>query len=152
MPIRAEERHRYPSDWKAISARVRDEAGQKCEWCSAPNGELIRRGVTRDGQNVWRPVGASAYEDGHCAITGKVVSDSSPDVVAYRDPIRVVLTVAHLNHQPEDCARANLRALCQRCHLTYDSKLHSANAAATAHKRRAIGDLFRAHEDGGDVT
>lgn len=143
MPIRTEERHRYPADWKAISASVREDAGQKCERCSAPNGKLIRRGKTSDGRSVWRHVGASDYEDGHCADTGKMVPDSTPDVVDYRNPIRVVLTVAHLNHQPEDCARANLRALCQRCHLTYDAKLHAANAAATARKRRAIGDLFQ---------
>jgi 5-methylcytosine-specific restriction endonuclease McrA len=34
---------------------------------------------------------------------------------------RVVLTVAHLDHQPENCAPENLRAWCQRCHNTYDA-------------------------------
>jgi len=32
----------------------------------------------------------------------------------------VVLTVAHLNHTPEDCREENLAALCQRCHNRYD--------------------------------
>jgi hypothetical protein len=31
MPIRAENRHRYPADWRAISTRVRREAGDRCE-------------------------------------------------------------------------------------------------------------------------
>lgn len=31
-----------------------------------------------------------------------------------------VLTVAHLNHQPEDCRPENLRALCAPCHCRYD--------------------------------
>lgn len=44
---------------------------------------------------------------------------------------RVILTVAHLDHNPSNCARENLRAWCQRCHLTYDAALHAANAAAT---------------------
>ena len=38
---------------------------------------------------------------------------------------RVVLTIAHLDHQPEHCDPANLRAWCQRCHVTYDAKHHA---------------------------
>lgn len=50
---------------------------------------------------------------------------------------RVVLTVAHLDHNPDNCAPGNLRAWCQRCHLTYDAALHAANAARTrAEKKR----------------
>jgi hypothetical protein len=33
---------------------------------------------------------------------------------------KVILTVVHLNHRPEDCREENLKALCQRCHLRYD--------------------------------
>ena len=44
---------------------------------------------------------------------------------------RVVLTVAHLNHTPEDVSDANLKAWCQRCHLTYDAPEHARNAAKT---------------------
>lgn len=32
----------------------------------------------------------------------------------------VVLTVAHLNHKPEDCSDENLRAACQLCHNRWD--------------------------------
>lgn len=35
---------------------------------------------------------------------------------------RIVLTIAHLNHNPSDCRDDNLRALCQRCHNRYDAK------------------------------
>lgn len=38
---------------------------------------------------------------------------------------KVVLTVAHLNHIPEDCNDANLKHWCQRCHLAYDAKHHA---------------------------
>jgi glutathione S-transferase len=54
----------------------------------------------------------------------------------------VVLTVAHLDHQPENVDRANLKAWCQRCHLTYDAAHHAATAAATRAAKRATGDLF----------
>ena len=33
----------------------------------------------------------------------------------------VVLTIAHLDHTPENCQPDNLRAWCQLCHLTYDA-------------------------------
>lgn len=33
---------------------------------------------------------------------------------------KVVLTVAHLNHNPMDSREENLKALCQRCHFRHD--------------------------------
>lgn len=50
---------------------------------------------------------------------------------------RVVLTVAHLDHTPENCADDNLVALCQKCHLTYDARFHAANAKATRLAKKA---------------
>jgi 5-methylcytosine-specific restriction endonuclease McrA len=35
---------------------------------------------------------------------------------------KVVLTIAHLDHTPENCEPDNLRALCQKCHNKYDGK------------------------------
>lgn len=40
---------------------------------------------------------------------------------------RVVLTIAHLDHQPENVEPSNLRAWCQRCHNTYDAPTRAAN-------------------------
>lgn len=55
---------------------------------------------------------------------------------------RVVLTVAHLDHDTTNNADENLMAMCQRCHLTYDAKLHAQNARQTRRKKMASGDLF----------
>ena len=41
------------------------------------------------------------------------------------DTHRRTLTVAHLNHDPSDCRRENLKALCAPCHLRYDAKHHA---------------------------
>jgi len=38
----------------------------------------------------------------------------------------VILTVAHLDHTPENCADDNLQAMCQRCHLRYDQHHHNS--------------------------
>lgn len=40
---------------------------------------------------------------------------------------KVVLTIAHLDHNKSNNADENLRALCQACHLAYDSEIHIAN-------------------------
>lgn len=55
---------------------------------------------------------------------------------------KVVLTIAHLDHDPRNNRGDNLRALCQRCHLTHDAPHHARNAAATRRSRKASGDLF----------
>jgi hypothetical protein len=54
----------------------------------------------------------------------------------------VVLTVAHLDHQPENCEDVNLRALCQRCHNRYDQKHRQRNAATTRRTKKSNGELF----------
>lgn len=55
---------------------------------------------------------------------------------------KIVLTIAHLDHTPENCDPANLRAWCQRCHLTYDAKHHAQTAYATRREGRSNRDLF----------
>lgn len=40
MPIRKEDRNRYPADWRTRSRFVRFyRARNRCEWCGAQNGE-----------------------------------------------------------------------------------------------------------------
>lgn len=38
----------------------------------------------------------------------------------YHGFTKIVLTVAHLDHQPENCDDDNLKAMCQKCHNNYD--------------------------------
>ena len=38
---------------------------------------------------------------------------------------KYTLTVAHLNHTPEDIRPENLCAMCAPCHLKYDAKHHA---------------------------
>lgn len=103
MPIRPENRDRYPKDWPLISRRIRTERAKgRCE-CE---GEC-RRGTHLD----------------RCPnVNGKP---------AYGTGSRVVLTVAHLNHTPEDCRDENLRAMCQGCHLHYDAEHHAQTRQQT---------------------
>lgn len=53
---------------------------------------------------------------------------------------KTVLTVAHLNHTPEDCRMENLAAYCQMHHLRYDAKEHAKNAKET--RRQKVTALY----------
>lgn len=109
-PIRPEERDRYPADWDQISLRIKERAAWRCE-CDGRCG----RGT----------------HDGRC-----------PNVhlgVAYGSGSRVILTTAHLDHVPENCADDNLMAMCQGCHLHYDREHHAETARATRLAKAAHG-------------
>jgi len=137
MPIKPENRARYPSNWfTEIRPAILERAGDRCEQCKAPNGERICREAS----------GATYMID-----TGEVFDANTGEALGqthlYDYPegrfITVVLTIGHLDHQPENCDYDNLRAWCQRCHLAYDKDHHAANRRATIAARKASGDLFQ---------
>lgn len=137
MPIRPDQRARYPKDWPAISLRIRARADWRCEFCGVPNAEL---GAWISGKwHKAEPKGTGLRDNPR---HGETFPCRRGDSVIWTKLKRVVLTVAHLNHQPEDCRDENLKALCQRCHLAYDAKHHAANAAATRRKKAGVIDLF----------
>ncbi|MCJ7738946.1 MAG: hypothetical protein MUQ10_16795 [Anaerolineae bacterium] len=74
---------------------------------------------------------------GACEICGALHGQPHPETGS-----TVVLTTAHLDHNPAHCTDTNLLALCQRCHLRYDAGLHAHNAAATRRQHTiAAGQL-----------
>jgi len=150
MPIRREFRALYPANWRELSDEIRfGQAGGRCQRCDRPHGATLK--VLPDGrwfdpaQRTWR--------------NGKGRAARWPDIedaIRFRST-RVVLATAHLDHNPRNNRRRNLRALCQRCHLLHDRPRHlrqrwigprsgpmcrKASAALTCRRRNAIGDLF----------
>jgi predicted nucleic-acid-binding Zn-ribbon protein len=132
MPIKPENKDRYPSNWKQISERIRfGRAGNRCEACGVKN-----------------------YESGYRDLTGKfwtvqeimdLLDNTGYDIFCHElshvDPddkvIKIVLTVAHLDHTPENCEDSNLKAMCQKCHNNYDR----AHRNQTIWKGRNKGQL-----------
>ncbi|HET7386890.1 MAG TPA: hypothetical protein VFJ19_09545 [Nocardioidaceae bacterium] len=105
-PIRPENRGRYPRNWRQISDEIRFvRAGGRCE-CRGECG---------------RTPHALAPHDGRCQARHGAVAPISGS--------KVILTVAHLDHTPENCDPENLRAMCQGCHLHYDRDHHAETAA-----------------------
>jgi len=108
MPIRPENRDRYPADWREISASIKERADWRCECtgeCGRPYIHLDRDERCRNHH------GQPAHGTGS----------------------NVVLTTAHLDHTPENCDPTNLKAMCQGCHLHYDRDHHAQTRAKTRH-------------------
>jgi hypothetical protein len=126
MPIKKENRHLYPSNWKQIREEVRERAADMCEKCGVLNHSLIIRAFYY-GEACYRYVG----QDGAILSTnvlrasdGKIWSIIPWDAFAIRNeakPVKVVCTVAHLDHDPTNNDLDNLRFWCQKCHNSYDA-------------------------------
>lgn len=162
MPIHPEDRDRYPSDWRKVSNLIRfGRARGRCEQtidgvrCGAPHGAIISR--MTDDPAWWAMV--EPPHSGDPADYGTPEKDMRAlpaQAGGGRRPIKVVLTVSHLDHSPEntpaaevieqllaegagmgDARWANLRAMCQRCHLRYDRDHHRRSRR----RRRSQKDL-----------
>lgn len=140
MPIRPENKHRYPKDWKLRSRFVREyRAGNQCEWCGVCNHAVGHR----DAQGRFVPVQGNLYLN----LAGQGMSYPQLDMLSYKKArqiadalndeyaadygvkfIVVVLTVAHIHDdRPEASQLLNLAALCQRCHNRHDQKDRQAH-------------------------
>lgn len=113
----------YAPNWKEVSQQIRFErAGSQCE-CS-----------------------------GECGLhPGKRCEEVNNTPAKWANG-KVVLTVAHLDHEGGPCrCKAetgikcanpdHLKAMCNRCHLRLDMPHHRQNAARTRHEKRAVGPL-----------
>lgn len=113
----------YPSDWKAISLRIRQRAGQRCETCGVCNGNVVLYPPGR--RSEWKYSEGGHYED-------QLIADG------HLRAVKIVLTVAHIGapkpdgtlgdkHDKHDVREENLKALCQWCHLRLDFNDHATN-------------------------
>lgn len=152
MPIRPENRALYPGgsptsrEWRAIRDRILrrsevqlddfdDFVVPMCE-CTGECGV--------DHASEW-----CQYSDGLEGILVRM-----PDTLPKRcqavhlslHPVtesKVILTIAHLDHDPRNSADKNLKAMCQRCHNRYDAPTRRRNAIRRRCERleRGIPDL-----------
>lgn len=133
MPIRPENRDRYPPDWPQVRERILARAKHRCEWedCGA-----VHRALGYWRGEVWVPL-PRALRDAGVDKPCTVASKEGPLKI-----IMIVLTIAHLDHVPEHCDDDNLRAWCQRHHLRYDVGHHRQAAYATRRARANTLELF----------
>ena len=108
----------YPKNWKTeIRPAIINRAKSCCEFCKVPNYKVIIRGT-------WKSVECyQCFEEGtiyDANNSEEIGADYVGEVHPTNKIIKVVLTVAHLDHDVNNNNYSNLKALCQRCHNRHD--------------------------------
>jgi len=122
MPIRPENKHRYPDNWTEIREQRLQQANNRCENCGVINHAW---GYRDENGDFCQLVRSDLMAEGYTKTPFDYITDEGKQVKV----IEIVLTIAHLDHTPENNGPENLRAWCQKCHLDYDSVHHQQQRA-----------------------
>jgi hypothetical protein len=109
--------------YEARRARLIERAGDKCEFCRVPNYKTVRRahgGSWKHGDHWYSPDGLP------------------PRAWRKVRTVRIVLTLAHLWHDPQRNADDELAMLCQWCHFHHDTGQHKQTRIAHKDARRPL--------------
>jgi len=117
----------YHPEWKTvIRPDILKRDGNCCKFCGVENGRLIHR--NGKGINDW-----VYYPEG---------MESEAWLLDGIKSTKIILTIAHLDHDKTNNDYDNLAALCQKCHLGHDIKHHMANQKANRIKKKKLQSLF----------
>lgn len=116
----------YPPNWLTeIRPRIMQRADNRCEKCGVKHDSIIRR----DPHKPW--IFRYATEADLQMVSASVdhYRFTYAAALKYFGFTRVILTIAHLDHDKEnwEVSDDRLQALCQRCHLKLDIKHHQEN-------------------------
>lgn len=134
---------KYPKDWKEIRKRILERDGHCCKICKVKNGVYVFRGY-RNGEEIFQDSYGSIYK----TDTGELIdTDYFADILPLsgkpdQKAIKIVLTIAHLNHDAADNRDENLAALCQLHHNRYDIEFRKKNRKKSNKKKKKLIDLF----------
>lgn len=109
-------RSNYPPNWEEISLAEREAASNRCRRCQVPNGSLVARNPADKEEWAAYVVEEDCWYYSDDPTTP--IQVDAPD--RWGDLIKVVLTVGHVDQNPQNNHPDNLRAWCQRCHLNHD--------------------------------
>lgn len=123
MPI---DYKKYPPSWKTeIRPAILERAKHCCEQCGLKNHAV----GYRNSEGMFIECHAWLYNESKVTPDGHKV-------------IKIVLTIAHLDHDITNNDPANLRALCQKCHLSLDKDQHRQSSRKTINKKKGLQELF----------
>lgn len=146
---RKAQKRKYPKNWALISERVRfRRAGGACEFCGKPHGAAVTLGA----ENCWAGHDGQWRDRHGKRLPGplpwprdywwKYVIRHGGQIPQLRQAI-VILQTAHLDHDPSNCADANLAALCQFCHAEYDAQHRLFSAGVSLDLKRGQKVLWK---------
>lgn len=126
----------YHPKWSLIRRLILKRAKNKCEACGVAHHAV----GYRDERGKFHGTCGNIYHD--CSGVGLSYPSLKP--LSFKEAkemaeffndwpdglgkyIVIVLTIAHLDHNKKNNRFANLKALCQRCHLLHDKSHHLEN-------------------------
>ena len=124
MPI---DYKKYPSNWlKEIRPRIMKRANNTCECdeCDFKHMEEVWAVKYRGRTTGW----FRDFEEANSQkMTGEMRKNRKTgisEIVPNPKKVKVILTIAHLDHDEENhnVSDGRLMAMCQLCHLRYDAK------------------------------
>jgi hypothetical protein len=129
MPIKPENKDLYPENWAEIRQRILTRAKNCCEVCGIRNYSVGYRDEQKNFVPCSGNVTMEDYGQGINPNTGKPLTpkeasemakfQTDNDEMGYKYFV-IILTIAHKDHDPGNCAEENLFAGCQKCHNNYD--------------------------------
>lgn len=135
MPINPDLMPLYPGgsirsrEWQDIRKAALKRTGGKCAFCGVED----RSRVCRNSDGHFMTFDGSVFH----GDTGQLLARNGINSFAGR-MVEIIITVAHLDHDPTNNHPDNLKALCQQCHLRYDREHHRQ----TRRRKKAVRDLF----------
>lgn len=165
LPITGE----YPADWNEVGDRVRAENGHRCIRC----GHRYKTG--EHGKGEWSPCDEKCNHGGPLALMCRDSYEraaytplptaegwtaeralknwaNSPAIICAQWRI---LTVHHLDGDKANCSWWNLLSLCQRCHLTIQSRVNPAIPYFLEHSawfRPYVAGYYAKRYEGREIT
>lgn len=124
MPIKPENKAKYPPNWREIRRLILTRAKGRCEHCGVPDKEVVHR--------------SKQYPLGYVILDGTEIDAAEMDGIK---TTYIVLTVAHLDQDPTNNDPANLAALCQKCHFAHDRPFNLAKAKKTRAQKAGQKEL-----------
>jgi 5-methylcytosine-specific restriction endonuclease McrA len=113
----------YAKNWKTeLRPAVLERARHRCECCGVDNYAVVRWDGSRydfyeawnNEKSMYEEIQPTTYKEARAWFIEAMSNDY------YHDWKVIVLTVAHLDHDIQNNAMSNLKAMCQRCHLQHD--------------------------------
>lgn len=113
----------YPPNWKTeIRPDILKRENNCCKFCGVENYSI----GYRCENGIWNKIEKS--------FAGDMIAEDAKDM-GYK-VVKIVLTIAHLDHDTTNNDYSNLAALCQKCHNNYDKVHRKANRKATTNKKK----------------
>jgi hypothetical protein len=130
MPI---DYKKYPKNWKSeIRPSILMRANNCCEHCGVKNYDTGFRG--NDGNFYNDNFILQQLELYGIDMFDEYINDKAKH-------FKIVLTVAHLDHNVNNNDPSNLKALCQKCHLNHDKTHHAISRRITIKSKSQLIEL-----------